>query len=80
MPRAIPFEVESDIRECVLMSAQVHHKQISAGGLINSGIFDMMLDLPERCNEICRMHRMCLDGLRWNAESGVFGTKEGLPV
>lgn len=71
-----PFEVESEIKECVLQSARAYRQQIEAETLHTSDIFDTMPDQPERCDEIYRMHLMCLDGLRWNAELGVFETKE----
>ncbi|MYF40685.1 MAG: hypothetical protein F4221_07540 [Rhodothermaceae bacterium] len=66
---------EGDTKECVIESAQDYRQKIQEN-VLPEGIFDMMPDQPERCDEIGRMHHMCSDGLRWNAESDVFEIKE----
>lgn len=68
-------KAEGDTKECVIKSAQGYRQKIQEK-VLPEGIFDMMPDQPERCDEIYRMHFMCLDGLRWNAESDVFEIEE----
>ena len=75
-PEEYPIELEGDVKVCVMKSAQGYRHQLKAGELHTSNVFDLMPDQAERCNEIYRMHFMCLDGLRWNTKSEVFEIQE----
>ena len=69
------IRVEGDTNECVIKSAKDYRHKIRKK-VLPEGIFDKMLDLPERLHEIYLMSFMCKDGLRWNAESDVFEIEE----
>ena len=69
------IRAEGDTNEWVIKSAKDYRQKILKN-VLPEGIFDKMLDRPERLHEICLMYFMCKDGLRWNAESDVFEIEE----
>ena len=76
-PDEHPFDdVEHDIRESVLRSANRYFNQVKTREFQSTNIYDFMPDRYERLNEIARMHFMCSDGLRWNSELEVFEIKD----
>ena len=65
------IRAEGDIKECATKSAQDYRQKIR-DNILSKGIFENMLNQPERLHEISLMYFLRKNGLRWNAESDKF--------